>query len=153
MNDKHEQFMRIAIEEAKKSDHQQRPNPMVGAVIVEDNQVASTGYHKKAGEAHAEINALRDLGRRPQDNATLYVTLEPCSTQGQTGACTDAILQSGLSAVVVGAIDPNPDHQGRGIEILSQAGLSVTVGILADECEALNPEFNEMMRQKGKDHG
>lgn len=146
--DKDEHYMRAAIEEAKRSEGRQLPNPMVGALIVEDERVVARGFHAKCGEAHAEINALNDLGRKPKKGATMYVTLEPCSTIGRTGACTKALTDSGISAVVVGAIDPNPQHKGRGIQILKKAGVQVRTGVLEEECAALNPEFNQLQRAK-----
>src|SRR5213076_1904457 len=96
-----EKFMRPALKEAKKALGQTSPNPAVGAVLVVDNQIVAKGHHREAGRDHAE--------------ATLYVTLEPCSTEGRTATCTDAILQAGIKNVVVGAIDINPRHSGKGI--------------------------------------
>jgi diaminohydroxyphosphoribosylaminopyrimidine deaminase / 5-amino-6-(5-phosphoribosylamino)uracil reductase len=118
------------------------PNPMVGAVIVEDGRVVAEGFHRAAGEPHAEINALRALGRKPQAGATLYVTLEPCCTQGRTPPCTDAIVEAGIARVVVGATDPNPAHAGHGYELLRAAGVEVVTGVRAAECEDLNLIFN-----------
>ena len=90
-------FMERAIGLAKRSWGQTHPNPMVGAVIVEQGEVVAEGWHRMAGQPHAEIEALQALGRKPKKEATLYVTLEPCSTHGRTGACTDAILESGTA--------------------------------------------------------
>ncbi len=120
------------------------PNPCVGALIVSpDGQIVAEGWHQKAGEAHAEIHALHNLPSPSHAHgATLYVTLEPCSTHGRTGACTNAILHSGLTRVVIGATDPNPAHAGRGHRILTENGIAVTSGILADECTDLNRAFN-----------
>ena len=134
--------MRVALEEARRGWGTTHPNPMVGAVIVESGKVVSRGYHVSAGEPHAEVVALRNLGRKPHGEAVLYVTLEPCSTRGRTGACCNAIATSGIRQVVVGAIDPNPAHGGRGLEILAQAGVRVESGVLAKECEDLNLIFN-----------
>ena len=139
--------MRLALSEAQKGRDTVDPNPMVGAVIVEDGVVVAAGYHVRAGELHAERIALNNLGRQPKPGATIYITLEPCSTQGRTGACTDYLINSGIKRVVVGAIDPNPDHRGRGIEILRQSGISVLTGVLEKECTQLNFKFNERMRQ------
>ena len=107
------------------------PNPMVGAVIVRDGEIIGRGYHCKAGEAHAEINALRDVAKHGIDPAgsTMYVTLEPCSTHGRTGPCTEAIKKAGIRRVVIGALDPNPKHSGAGVELLREAGIEVTVGV------------------------
>ena len=118
------------------------PNPMVGAVIVEDGRVVAEGATAPDGGPHAERQALAALGRSPARDATLYVTLEPCCTAGRTGACTDAIIAAGLKRVVVGATDPNPVHAGHGFEVLRQAGVEVTTGVLARECTDLNLIFN-----------
>jgi len=139
-----EKFMRHALHLAERGQGHTSPNPCVGALIVSHTgQVLSEGWHQKAGEAHAEIHALRNLPS-PSDaqGSTLYVTLEPCSTHGRTAACTDAILQSGITRVVIGATDPNPVHAGRGHRILEENGITVTSGILADECTDLNRAFN-----------
>jgi diaminohydroxyphosphoribosylaminopyrimidine deaminase/5-amino-6-(5-phosphoribosylamino)uracil reductase len=115
---------------------------MVGALIVEGGEIVAEGWHHAAGQPHAEIEALRALGRQPAEDAILYVTLEPCSTCGRTGACTDAIIGSGIRRVVVGAVDPNPAHAGQGLSILRAAGIEVIVGVLADDCSDLNLIFN-----------
>ena len=135
-------FMRRALDLARKGWGNTHPNPMVGALIVEDDTVVAEGWHEKAGEAHAEINALVALGRKPRIGATLYVTLEPCSTHGRTPPCTTAIIEGGIKHVVVGATDPNPAHAGRGDALLKAAGIEVINGILADECADLNLIFN-----------
>lgn len=140
---KFESFMRRAVELAKLGNGATHPNPMVGAVIVEDGKIVAEGWHKRAGTPHAERNALAALGRAPKPGATMVVTLEPCSTCGRTGACTDAIIAAGgISRVVVGAKDPNPAHAGNGFAVLRAAGIEVISGVLADECERLNPIFN-----------
>ena len=118
------------------------PNPHVGAVIVKGAQVVGSGHHERAGEDHAEITALREAGNRAK-GATLYVTLEPCSTHGRTPPCTEAIIAAGIKHLVVGATDPNPRHRGRAFKILRRAGIMVTPGILADECARLNESFNQ----------
>jgi diaminohydroxyphosphoribosylaminopyrimidine deaminase/5-amino-6-(5-phosphoribosylamino)uracil reductase len=135
-------FMRRAIEVAKRGWGDTHPNPLVGALIVEDGEIVAEGHHAKAGEAHAEISALRALGRKPHPGATLYVTLEPCCTHGRTPPCTDAIIENKFARVVVGATDPNPAHAGHGFEILRAAGIEVVTGVLAAECEDLNLIFN-----------
>jgi diaminohydroxyphosphoribosylaminopyrimidine deaminase/5-amino-6-(5-phosphoribosylamino)uracil reductase len=142
MNDD-ERFMRVALSEARKALGQTSPNPAVGAVLVTHGRIVSRGHHRQAGAAHAEVECLRKLGRKIPPAATLYVTLEPCSTAGRTGACTDAIVRSGIKTVVIGAIDPNPRHRGRGMEILQNAGIEVRAGVLADECSQLNEPFNK----------
>ncbi|MBI2514544.1 MAG: bifunctional diaminohydroxyphosphoribosylaminopyrimidine deaminase/5-amino-6-(5-phosphoribosylamino)uracil reductase RibD [Opitutae bacterium] len=140
--------MRRAIEVAKRGWGDTHPNPLVGALIVEGGEVVAEGYHAKAGEAHAEINALRALGRRPHPGATLYVTLEPCCTHGRTPPCTDAIVENKFARVVVGATDPNPVHAGHGFDILRAAGIEVIRGVLAAECEDLNLIFNHWITTK-----
>lgn len=138
----HEHFMRRALALARQGWGTTHPNPMVGAVIVEQGGVVAEGFHARDGEPHAEIMALHNLERLPRPGATLYVTLEPCSTQGRTGACTSAIIAAGLQHVVVGATDPNPVHAGRGFEVLRAAGVEVTEGVLVDDCVDLNLIFN-----------
>jgi diaminohydroxyphosphoribosylaminopyrimidine deaminase/5-amino-6-(5-phosphoribosylamino)uracil reductase len=138
-----EKFMRVALNEAKKALGQTSPNPAVGAVLVIDNQIVSKGHHREAGRAHAEIECLRDFGATIPARATLYVTLEPCSTAGRTAPCTDAIIRAGLKNVVIGATDLNPQHSGRGRVELRNAGVRVRDGILAEECTRLNEAFNK----------
>lgn len=137
-----EKFMRRAIALAKRANGDTHPNPMVGAVIVENGKIVAEGWHKRAGTPHAERNALAALGRAPAAGAAMFVTLEPCSTRGRTGACTDAIIAAGISRVVVGATDPNPAHAGNGFAVLRAAGIEVVSGVLAEECARLNPIFN-----------
>ena len=137
-----EAYMRRAIELAEQARGDTHPNPRVGAVVVEDGEIVAEGFHARAGTPHAERVALRALGRKPKPGATLVVTLEPCSTHGRTGACTEAILDAGIARVVVGATDPNPAHAGRGLELLRERGVEVIAGVLERECEALNPIFN-----------
>src|SRR5436305_5844729 len=138
-----EAFMRAALVEAKKALGRTSPNHVVGAVLLMDNRIVSKGHHREAGRAHAEIECLRDFGAPIPAGATLYVTLEPCSTAGRTAPCTEAIIKAGLKNVVIGAIDPNPRHSGRGIVELRKAGVSVRQGILAKECTRLNEAFNK----------
>lgn len=115
---------------------------MVGALIVEDGHVVAEGATAPDGGPHAERLALLARGKVPRPGATLYVTLEPCSTHGRTGACTDAIIASGIKHVVVGATDPNPAHAGRGFALLRAAGIEVITGVLERECTDLNIVFN-----------
>ena len=135
-------YMRQALQLAQRAWGQTHPNPLVGAVLVENGTVVAKGWHAAAGQAHAEVAALQALGRQPLAGASLYVTLEPCSTCGRTGACTEAIIQAGLARVVVGALDPNPAHAGRGLAILRAAGIEVVAGVLAEACTDLNLIFN-----------
>jgi len=135
-------LMQQAIAAARRGWGDTHPNPLVGALIVEEGLVVAEGHHAKAGEAHAEIAALRALGRRPKPGATLYVTLEPCCTHGRTPPCTTAIIEAGFARVVVGATDPNPAHAGRGFELLRAAGIEVVSGVAAADCADLNLIFN-----------
>lgn len=139
-----EQFMQLAIAEAKKGIGLTSPNPPVGAVIVKDGQVIGKGWHRKAGEPHAEREAIKSVAKGVDlTGATIYVTLEPCSTSGRTGACTDAIIEAGFSRVVYGARDVNPDHAGAADEILESAGIEVKSGVLEEECNVLIRGFSK----------
>jgi diaminohydroxyphosphoribosylaminopyrimidine deaminase/5-amino-6-(5-phosphoribosylamino)uracil reductase len=135
--------MRIALREAQRGLGRTSPNPAVGAVLVLDNRIVAKGHHRKAGCEHAEVECLRNFSGPVPAGATLYITLEPCSTVGLTGPCTNAILQAGVKNVVIGAVDVNPRHQGRGIVQLRDAGVHVRQGILAEECARLNEAFNK----------
>jgi diaminohydroxyphosphoribosylaminopyrimidine deaminase/5-amino-6-(5-phosphoribosylamino)uracil reductase len=117
---------------------------MVGAVLVKSGTIIGQGWHHRAGEPHAEIEALTQAHRKGQSTrgATLYVTLEPCCTQGRTPPCTDALIQAGIRHVYAAATDPNPAHSGRGFRLLRRAGIRVTPGLLADEAIRLNEAFN-----------
>ncbi len=136
--------MRVALRLARKAYGATSPNPMVGAVLVKRGEVIGRGWHHRAGQPHAEIEALRDAERRGHSTkgATIYVTLEPCSTHGRTPPCTDAIIRAGIRRVVVAATDPNPKHAGHGFELLREAGIEVVSGVLADGATALNEAFN-----------
>jgi len=144
-----EVFMRRAIALARRAWGRTHPNPLVGAVIVEGGEVVAEGFHAQDGGPHAERVALAALGRAPKPDATLYVTLEPCSTHGRTGACCDAIREAGVKRVVVGATDPNPAHAGNGFAVLRAAGIDVTAGVLATECTDLNLIFNHWIATNG----
>ena len=141
MND--EDYMQLAIAEAKKGVGLTSPNPAVGAVIVKDGEVVATGWHKKAGKPHAERNAIANAHAKGKDfrGSTIYVTLEPCSTKGTTGACTDAIIEEGFSKVVYGAKDVNPAHAGAADVVLKAAGVEVISGVLEKECKLIVREF------------
>ena len=134
--------MRRALELARQAWGRTHPNPMVGAVITEGGRIVAEGFHAKAGDPHAEVMALRALGRKPAADAVLHVTLEPCCTHGRTPPCVDAILASGIRTVVVGARDPNPAHAGHGLELLRAKGVAVVEGVLGEECAELNLIFN-----------
>ncbi len=118
------------------------PNPMVGAVLVKKGKIIGQGFHTCFGQAHAEIEALRTCRRAGALGATLYVNMEPCAHTGNTPPCTDAILKSGVSRVVVGMIDPNPLVAGKGVEFLRKSGLVVIVGVLEQECRNINRIFS-----------
>ncbi|MEY4307015.1 MAG: Riboflavin biosynthesis protein RibD [Verrucomicrobiota bacterium] len=134
--------MRRALELARQAWGRTHPNPMVGAVITEGGRIVAEGFHAKAGEPHAEVMALRALGRKPAADAVLHVTLEPCCTHGRTPPCVDAILAAGFRTVVVGARDPNPAHAGHGLDLLRARGVAVVEGVLGAECAELNLIFN-----------
>ncbi len=139
-------WMDAAIALAKKAYGLCSPNPMVGAVVVKDGVKVGEGYHHKAGEPHAEPNALDDAGDNAK-GATLYVTLEPCSTYGRTPPCTERIKRSGVRRVVIGVLDCNPAHQGAAVKILRDAGIDVTVGVREDECRRMNESFFWWIRE------
>ena len=135
--------MHAALREAHKGLGHTSPNPAVGAVLVVANRVVARGHHRGPGKPHAEVECLAKCKRKVPADATLFVTLEPCSTTGRTGPCTEAIMRSGVRNVVVGCIDVNPRHQGRGVTLLQQAGLNVRAGVLSAECARLNEHFNK----------
>lgn len=136
--------MRLALRLAARARGRTSPNPLVGAVLVRRGRLIGQGWHRRAGEPHAEIEALRDAQRRGHSarGATLYVTLEPCSTHGRTPPCTAAIPAAGVARVVIAATDPNPAHAGRGFGLLRAAGIQVETGLLAVEATRLNEGFN-----------
>lgn len=139
--------MQLAIELARKGEGKVNPNPMVGAVIVRDGIVIGEGYHEKYGEGHAEVNAFKSLKEDPSE-ATMYVTLEPCSHYGKTPPCVDKIVENNIKRVVIGMIDPNPLVAGKGVDKLKKAGIEVKVGILEDECKKLNEVFIKYILSK-----
>lgn len=144
-----EKFMHAALAEARRGIGQTSPNPAVGAVIVRGGKVIARGFHRRAGMPHAEIEAIRALAKPELTRgATIYVTLEPCSTHGRTPPCVDAIVRAGFRRVVIGAIDPNPAHAGRGVDLLQAAGLEVATGVLEAECRELNAAFNHWIVTK-----
>ncbi len=135
--------MRVALREAAKGSGKTSPNPSVGAVIVLNGKIIARTHHRKSGLPHAEAEALAQVPARLRARSTMYVTLEPCSTAGRTGACTENIIAAGIKSVVIGALDPNPRHNGRGVSLLRKAGVDVRVGILGDESSAMNEAFNK----------
>lgn len=132
--------MAHAIRLAERGRYTTDPNPRVGCVLVRDGQVVGEGWHRRAGEPHAEPLALAQAGERAR-GATVYVTLEPCSHHGRTPPCAEALIAAGVVRVVCAMVDPNPRVAGRGIERLRQAGIAVEVGCLESEARALNPGF------------
>lgn len=139
-----EHFMQKAIDLAKKGIGMTSPNPQVGCVIVKHNKIVGKGYHQRAGGPHAEIEALDDAGKQSR-GATLYVNLEPCNHFGKTPPCTERIIKAGISKVVIGMQDPNPQVSGRGIHHLRQAGIEVKVGVLEKQAKLLNEAFIKHM--------
>ena len=137
--------MRRCLQLASNGRQNAKPNPMVGAVIVAaDGRIIGEGYHVRCGEGHAEVNAFASV--RPEDepllkDATIYVSLEPCSHYGKTPPCADLIVRKGVKRCVVGCVDPFAKVHGRGIQKLRDAGIEVTVGVLEEECRRLNRRF------------
>lgn len=145
----HEEYMRMAIELAKKGCGRVNPNPMVGAVIVKDGNVIGSGYHTRYGRMHAEREAFASL-KNPGDaeGADLYVTLEPCCHRGKQPPCTEAIVEHGIKRVFIGSSDPNPLVAGKGIAMLREHGVQVTEQVLKEECDALNEVFFHYIQSK-----
>lgn len=144
ISEDNKKYMQRCIQLAKNGLINAKPNPMVGAVIVYNGRIIGEGYHAHCGEGHAEVNAFASV--KPEDeknlkDATIYVSLEPCSHYGKTPPCADLIISKGVKKVVCGCIDPFSKVQGRGIKKLRDAGIDVTVGILEDECKELNKKF------------
>jgi diaminohydroxyphosphoribosylaminopyrimidine deaminase/5-amino-6-(5-phosphoribosylamino)uracil reductase len=138
----HEKYIRRCIELAKNGLGTTYPNPLVGSVIVYDNKIIGEGWHKKAGEPHAEVNAVNSVKDKSLlKKATIYVSLEPCSHFGKTPPCCDLIIKNKIPNVVIGTVDPNVKVAGNGIKKLMEAGIHVTVGILEEECNELNKRF------------
>jgi diaminohydroxyphosphoribosylaminopyrimidine deaminase/5-amino-6-(5-phosphoribosylamino)uracil reductase len=141
--------MRAALRAARRALGHTSPNPAVGAVIVRGGRIVARGFHHRAGMPHAEIEALRALKTSASAaGATIYVTLEPCSTHGRTPPCVDAIIGAKFARVVIGTVDPNPAHAGRAIDLLRAAGIEVTAGVLDAECRELNAAFNKWIVTK-----
>lgn len=146
LNEPDSRWMHVALDQAKRGVGLTSPNPPVGSVIVAQGKIIGQGFHRKAGQPHAEIEAIKDAqtyNPKLLAGATLFVTLEPCCTQGRTGPCTEAIKACGIKRVVWGARDPNPNHLGRAQEILSRAGIAVTTGVLESECQELIRPFTK----------
>ncbi len=139
--------MGLALNEAAKGLGRTHPNPVVGAVVARGAQVLGLGHHRKAGGAHAEVEALREAGKKAR-GADLYVTLEPCNHQGRTPPCTDAILSAGIARVFIGSIDPNPLVKGKGAQRLRAAGVTVRTGVLGEACDAANEMWFKFITRK-----
>ena len=142
------EYMQHAIRLAKKGLYTTDPNPRVGCVIVKDNEIVGEGWHRYAGEAHAEINALAQAGTKAKD-ATVYVTLEPCSHTGKTPPCADALIKAGVKKVFAAMQDPNPIVAGEGLNRLQDAGIATEHGLLESQARELNPGFIKRM-EKGR---
>jgi len=148
MNDsQHFEYMAKAINIARQGQYTTDPNPRVGCLIVRDGQIIAEGYHQRAGEGHAEVNALSKAGDAAK-GATAYVTLEPCSFTGRTPPCASALIKAGVAKVVIAMQDPNPYVSGGGVTALEAAGIEVISGVLEAEARALNPGFIQRMEQK-----
>jgi len=144
---KHEDYMRLAMNLALKAKYKTSPNPLVGALVVKNNKIVGRGYHKKSGLAHAEVSALdqaQDLAR----GSALYVTLEPCPHFGRTPPCVNRIIKSGVKEVFVGMLDPNPLNNGKGVRILRENGITVNVGFLENELRKINAVFIKYITKK-----
>jgi len=145
-----EHWMKLALRLARRGSGSTSPNPMVGAVFVRNNVLLGQGWHRAAGKPHAEVEAIRDAERRGRSlrGATLFVTLEPCSTQGRTPPCTEALTRLPLKRVVIAATDPNPKHAGKAYRKLRRTGFIVETGLLAERAETLNECFNHWIVQQ-----
>jgi diaminohydroxyphosphoribosylaminopyrimidine deaminase/5-amino-6-(5-phosphoribosylamino)uracil reductase len=141
------EHMQRAILLAKKGRFTTAPNPNVGCVIVKQGRIIGEGFHLRAGEPHAEVHALAAAGDGAE-GATCYVTLEPCSHYGRTPPCAEALVKAKVSQVIIAMIDPNPKVAGRGIAILTAAGINVSIGLLESQAQALNPGFIKRMQQQ-----
>ncbi len=144
MSDQDHAFMQRALRLAQKGLYSTDPNPRVGCVLVKDGNIVGEGWHKKAGEAHAEVLALRQAGNDAKA-ATAYVTLEPCSHTGKTPPCAEALVQAEVSRVVVAMQDPNPLVAGQGLRRLQDSGIEVKSGLMETQARALNPGFIKRM--------
>lgn len=133
-------YMQMALELAASARGRTSPNPMVGAVVIKDENVIGRGCHLRAGTPHAEVHALNEAGDKAK-GATLYVTLEPCCHHGRTGPCSEAVIKAGVSRVVVAMADPNPLVAGGGVKRLREAGIEVTLGVMEEEALELNEVF------------
>ncbi|MBA2114593.1 bifunctional diaminohydroxyphosphoribosylaminopyrimidine deaminase/5-amino-6-(5-phosphoribosylamino)uracil reductase RibD [Bremerella alba] len=145
--DEDQRFMRRALALAEQGRGFVEPNPMVGCVIVKDDQIIGEGFHEKFGGPHAEINAIANAGGASLEGSTVYVSLEPCCHHGKTPPCTDALLKIKPSRVVIAMQDPFPKVQGSGIQLLVQSGIQVSVGACGDEAARLNAPFAKVQQR------
>ncbi|WP_367360271.1 bifunctional diaminohydroxyphosphoribosylaminopyrimidine deaminase/5-amino-6-(5-phosphoribosylamino)uracil reductase RibD [Syntrophus sp. (in: bacteria)] len=142
-----ESFMKRALRLARKGEGWVSPNPMVGSVVVRNNRIIGEGYHRKFGQAHAEINALESV-TESAEGSTIYVTLEPCSHYGKTPPCVDRLIACRPQRVVIGTADPNPLVAGKGIEALQRSGVPVSVGVLEEACRQINEAFFKFIQSR-----
>lgn len=140
-------YMSLALQLAEKGLYSTNPNPRVGCVIVRDGHMVGSGWHERAGEPHAEINALNAAGKAAQ-GSTVYVTLEPCSHHGRTPPCAEALIEAGISRLVAAMQDPNPLVAGSGCALMKQAGIKMETGLMEAEAKALNIGFVARMMRK-----
>lgn len=144
-----EKFMARCLELARHGAGHTAPNPMVGAVVVHNGVIVGEGYHRRCGEAHAEVNAIASVRDEAiLRDSTIYVSLEPCSHYGKTPPCAELIIRKGIPRVVVGCMDPFPEVSGRGVRMLRDAGVEVVTGVLEEECRALNEAFMTFQSEK-----
>ena len=149
MKDDNNQFMSYAINLAKQAEGQTAPNPPVGAILVKNGKIISEGWHKKAGDAHAEVECLKPFSNPKElKDTALFVTLEPCSTYGKTPPCVKRIIESGVRKVIIGAMDPNPIHNGNAIDILKDNGIEVLSGVCKEDAENLIAPFKKLITKK-----
>ncbi|SFV88348.1 Diaminohydroxyphosphoribosylaminopyrimidine deaminase / 5-amino-6-(5-phosphoribosylamino)uracil reductase [hydrothermal vent metagenome] len=139
------QFMSQALKLASKGQYGVQSNPMVGCIIVKNDEIIAEGYHQFLGEAHAEINALAQINHQAH-HATMYVTLEPCSHQGKTPPCAQAVINAGVKQVIIATLDPNPLVSGKGVTMLEKAGIIVKIGLLEGEAKQLNRTYIKRMK-------
>ena len=145
----HENYINRCIQLAENGLGNTYPNPLVGSVIVHENKIIGEGWHRKAGEPHAELNAINSVADKSLlKKATIYVSLEPCSHYGKTPPCSDLIVASGIKKVVIGSIDPFPEVSGKGIKKLMDSGCQVIIGILDKKCDYLNRRFFTFHKKK-----
>jgi len=148
-------YMKRALELAEKGIGRTNPNPLVGAVIVKDGRIIGEGWHETYGHAHAEVNAIHNAEvneinhtGRNAEGSTVYVNLEPCCHHGKTPPCTEFLIDKGVKRVVIGTLDPNPLIAGKGVKMLRDAGIEVTVGVMAQECKRLNEVFFSYIQKR-----